>query len=80
MCQVTIGNACRYPGEIIPDLLYLGNWEHAENFSALKDLGIKRQVVTIVTPPSGQCIATYNTCPKSMPSQHTLTSMHSWFQ
>lgn len=33
---------CRYPGEIIPGLLYLGNWEHAENFAALKDLGIKK--------------------------------------
>ena len=33
---------CRYPGEIIPGLLYLGNWEHAQDFSALQDLGIKR--------------------------------------
>lgn len=33
---------CRYPGEIIPGLLYLGNWEHAEDFAALKDLGVKK--------------------------------------
>ncbi|KAL0027469.1 hypothetical protein WJX77_003809 [Trebouxia sp. C0004] len=39
-----------YPGEIIPDLLYLGNWEHAENFSALKDLGVKR-IISIHNNP-----------------------------
>lgn len=33
---------CRYPGEVIPGLLYLGNWEHAQNFAALKDLGVTR--------------------------------------
>ncbi|KAL0049954.1 hypothetical protein WJX82_001575 [Trebouxia sp. C0006] len=39
-----------YPGEIIPDLLYLGNWEHAEDFSALKDLGVKR-IISIHNNP-----------------------------
>lgn len=39
-----------YPGEIIPDLLYLGNWEHAENLSALKDLGVKR-IISIHNNP-----------------------------
>lgn len=36
--------AVTYPGEIIPGLLYLGNWEHAQNFAALKDLGISRLI------------------------------------
>ncbi|KAL3135874.1 hypothetical protein ABBQ32_007430 [Trebouxia sp. C0010 RCD-2024] len=33
-----------YPGEVIPGLLYLGNWEHAQNFAALKDLGVTRLI------------------------------------
>lgn len=44
-----MGWDCRYPGEIIPGLLYLGNWEHAEDFAALQDLGIKRQALTIAS-------------------------------
>lgn len=26
----------------MPGLLYLGNWDHAQDFAALQDLGIKR--------------------------------------
>lgn len=37
---------CRYPGEIVPGLLYLGNWEHAQDFAALHDLGIKRYTLS----------------------------------
>ncbi|KAL0022102.1 hypothetical protein WJX79_009630 [Trebouxia sp. C0005] len=48
--SVKANAAVGYPGEIIPDLLYLGNWEHAENFSALKDLGIKR-IISIHNNP-----------------------------
>lgn len=48
--SVKANAAIRYPGEIIPGLLYLGNWEHAENFSALKDLGIKR-IISIHNNP-----------------------------
>lgn len=42
---------CRYPGEVIPGLLYLGNWEHAENFAALKDLGVTRYSFAHTTQP-----------------------------
>ena len=32
----------RYPGEIIPGLLYLGAWEHALDRARLQELNIQR--------------------------------------
>ncbi len=32
----------RYPGEIIPGLLYLGDWELAKAFDRLDEINVKR--------------------------------------
>jgi hypothetical protein len=33
---------CRYPSVILPGLLYLGDWGHAEHEERLKEIGIRR--------------------------------------
>lgn len=43
-------HCCRYPSEILPRVLYLGEWSHAENHERLQDLGV-RYVITIHNDP-----------------------------
>ncbi|KAK9816993.1 hypothetical protein WJX72_007967 [[Myrmecia] bisecta] len=40
----------RYPSEIIPGLLYLGDWSHAENTDRLNEINVKR-ILTIHNHP-----------------------------
>ena len=32
----------RYPGEIVPKVLYLGDWEHAQQTERMDELNIRR--------------------------------------
>jgi hypothetical protein len=45
--------ACRYPSVILPGLLYLGDWGHAEHEERLKEIGIRRY--TRVTQTKQMC-------------------------
>jgi dual specificity MAP kinase phosphatase len=47
---------CRYPSEILPRVLYLGEWSHAENHERLQDLGV-RYVITIHNDPGEWLVA-----------------------
>ena len=72
---------CRYPSEILPRVLYLGEWSHAENHERLQDLGV-RYVITIHNDPGKRVVAcgaethetTYTPCMARLSDGSTIPS------
>ncbi|EIE24571.1 phosphatases II [Coccomyxa subellipsoidea C-169] len=52
LCSASVKNNAvkRYPGEIVPKVLYLGDWEHAQQTERMDELNIRR-VITIHNNP-----------------------------
>ena len=51
----------RFPGEVVPKVLYLGDWGHAEQVERLDELGIKRCSLLRFGPHPAQHTCTHRT-------------------
>lgn len=55
---------CRYPGEVIPGLLYLGDWDSATAFERLDEIKVKRWAALVL--PDNPPLLAFPSLPSSL--------------